>query len=240
MKRYEAVSKNTLMTRTPVIIRCDGRAFHTFTRHLNKPFDNVFMNSMIQTMETMCSGIQNCIFAYTQSDEITFVLKDYEQINTSAWFDNEVQKLCSISSSMATFYFNKFFQENAKRFITTEPNSEYSLTLLKCIEAPALFDSRAFNIPKDEVVNLIYWRQLDAVRNSILSYGQTKYTQKQLHKASCEVIKEMLRQDNTPWENLPIYKQRGTACKREEKQWITDYCMPLLLKEKREYLEELL
>ena len=114
MKKYEAVSKTVLMTRTPVAIRVDGKSFHTFTKDLNKPFDNIFMNTMIQTMETMCTNMQNCVFGYTQSDEITFILKDYEQLNTAAWFDYEIQKLCSISASMATYYFNKFFNENAK------------------------------------------------------------------------------------------------------------------------------
>lgn len=240
MKKYEAVSKSALMTRTPVAIRVDGKAFHTFTKQLVKPFDHVFMNSMIQTMEAMCADMQNCIFGYVQSDEITFILKDYEQLNTAAWFDYEVQKLCSVSASMATFYFNKFFRENAERLIRANPNDSYSLTLAKCIDAPAMFDARCFNIPKEEVVNLIYWRQLDAVRNSIQACGQATYSHKQLHKASCEVIKEMLRQEGIPWENLPIYKQRGAACKREEGQWITDYSMPLLVKEGREYLEALI
>ena len=240
MKKYEAVAKTTLMTRTPVAIRIDGKAFHTFTRHLNKPFDNVFMNSMIQTMEALCENVQNCIFGYTQSDEITLILKDYAQLNTAAWFDYEIQKLCSISASMATFYFNKFFKENAERLISTNPNNDYSLTLAKCMDSPAMFDARCFNIPKDEVVNLVYWRQVDAVRNSIQACGQAKYSHRQLHKASCEVIKEMLRQDGTPWENLPIYKQRGSACKREEGQWVTDYSMPMLLKADRAYLEDLI
>ena len=103
-----------------------------------------------------------------------------------------------------------------------------------------MFDARCFNIPKDEVVNLVYWRQVDAVRNSIQACGQAKYSHRQLHKASCEVIKEMLRQDGTPWENLPIYRQRGSACKREEGHWVTDYSMPMLLKADRAYLEDLI
>lgn len=240
MKKYEAVSKNVLMTRTPVAIRVDGKAFHTFTRSLMKPFDNVFTNSMIQTMEAMCADIQNCIFGYVQSDEITFILKDYEQLNTAAWFDYEVQKLCSVTASMATFYFNKFFKENADRIIWSNPNDNYALTLSRCIGAPAMFDARCFNIPKEEVVNLIYWRQLDAVRNSIQACGQAHFSHKQLMNKSCKDIKEMLVEINQPWENLPVFKQRGTCCTREDKQWVTDYSMPMLVKEGREYLEALI
>lgn len=237
MKKYEGVAKTILMPRTPVAIRVDGKAFHTFTKQLNKPFDNVFMNSMIQTMEVMCADMQNCIFGYVQSDEITFILKDYEQLNTSAWFDNEVQKLCSVSASMATYYFNKFFHENAERMIRANPNDEYSLTLAKCLNAPAIFDARCFNIPREEVVNLVYWRQLDAVRNSIQACGQARFSHKQLMHKSCNDIKEML---NGEWDKLPIFKQRGTCCARENKQWVTNYSMPMLVKEGREYLEALI
>lgn len=240
MKKYEAVAKTTLMTRTPVAIRIDGKAFHTFTRHLNKPFDNIFMNSMIQTMEALCENVQNCIFGYTQSDEITLILKDYAQLNTAAWFDYEVQKLCSVSASMATFYFNKFFKENADRIIWSNPNDNYALALSKCIDAPAMFDARTFNIPKEEVVNLIYWRQVDAVRNSIQALGQSIFSHKQLINKSCEEIKEMCEERGYVWDNLPVFKQRGTSCKREEGQWITDYSMPMLLKNDRSYLEDLI
>lgn len=240
MKKYEAVSKTVLMTRTPVAIRVDGKAFHTFTKNLIKPFDNIFINSMIQTMESMCADMQNCIFGYVQSDEITFILKDYEQLNTAAWFDYEVQKLTSITASMATYYFNKYFKENAERIISSSENSDYTLALEKCIEAPAMFDARCFNIPKEEVINLLYWRQLDAVRNSIQAFGQAIFSHKELMYKTCEEIKEMCKEQGFDWNNLPLYKQRGTSCYREGRQWITDYSMPLLVKEGREYLETLI
>lgn len=237
MKNYELTSKTILMSRTPVAIRVDGKAFHTFTKHLNKPFDSIFMDTMIQTMEAMCADIQNCIFGYVQSDEITFILKDYEQLNTSAWFDNEVQKLCSISASMATYYFNKFFNKNAMPYINAHPNNEYTSALIHCLDAPAMFDARAFNVPREEVINLIYWRQLDAVRNSIQACGQANFSHNKLINKSCAEIKEMLAEIGKPWEAIPIYKQRGTCCLRENKQWITDYSMPMFVKEGREYLE---
>lgn len=240
MKGYESRNQYYLQKRIPVVIRVDGRAFHTFTKHLNRPFDNIFMNSMIQTMETMAGDIQNCIFAYQQSDEITFILKDYAQLNTAAWFEYRTDKLCSISASMATFYFNKFFRENAERMIWTNPNDEYSTILTRAINSPAMFDARCFNIPREEVVNLIYWRQLDAVRNSIQACGQAHFSHKQLMNKSCKDIKEMLEEIDCSWEKLPIFKQRGTCCTRDDRQWVTNYSMPLLVKEGREYLEELI
>ena len=112
---YEEVTKTRLTRRTPVIIRLDGCHFHIFTRGFKKPFDEVLVKSMQATMKYLCKNIQGCVLGYTQSDEITLVLVDYKELNTSAWFDYEVQKMCSISASMATMAFNKFFEEEVKK-----------------------------------------------------------------------------------------------------------------------------
>ena len=105
MKRYEYVSRNYLTRRVPVIIRIDGKAFHTFTKGMRKPFDRVLMSAMQETMRFLCANIQGCVFGYTQSDEITLVLTDYASIRTDAWFGYNVQKMCSIAASMATLAF---------------------------------------------------------------------------------------------------------------------------------------
>ena len=102
MKGYEAVSKSSLIHRMPVILRLDGCHFHTFTKGFEKPFDEVIMCTMINTMNFLCQNIQGCVFGYTQSDEISLILVDYKKLNSSAWYDNEVQKMCSVSSSLCT------------------------------------------------------------------------------------------------------------------------------------------
>ena len=106
---YEQIPKIKLMRRTPVICRIDGKAFHTFTRGFQRPFDEVLIKTMQETTKYLCENIQGCVLGYTQSDEISLVLVDYQRFETSAWFDYEVQKMCSITSSMATMAFNKFF-----------------------------------------------------------------------------------------------------------------------------------
>ena len=115
MKRYEYVSRNYLTRRVPVIIRIDGKAFHTFTKGMRKPFDRVLMSAMQETMRFLCANIQGCVFGYTQSDEITLVLTDYASIRTDAWFGYNVQKMCSIAASMATLAFNKAFAEQTEK-----------------------------------------------------------------------------------------------------------------------------
>lgn len=202
MKDYESVSKTRLTRRTPVIIRIDGKAFHTFTRGMRRPFDYILAETMRETTKYLCENIQGCVLGYTQSDEISLALVDYKTLETSAWFNNEIQKICSISASMATMAFNKFFRRYAEHFIqdcdaqyemdgTCEPGSQnHKLCKIyeAAIEKGAMFDARCFNLPKEEVTNYIYWRQLDAMRNSIQAVGQANFSQTQLNLKSCNDI----------------------------------------------------
>lgn len=249
MKRYEAIPQISLMRRTPVAIRIDGKVFHTFTKHLHKPYDDVFQGAMRDTMKYLCKNIQNCVIGYQQSDEITLILTDYETLTTDAWFGYEVQKLCSIAASMATMKFNQAFASRASEWCedywdawnTNKEEANYFNALNECMNRGAMFDARCFNISKEEVTNLVYWRQLDAMRNSVQSLGQARYSARQLHGASCEVIKEMLRQDGMDWNDLPIAQQRGVACRKSASEgWYIDYTMPILKGDNRSYIEELL
>ena len=119
---YENITKIKLMRRTPVIIRIDGKAFHTFTRGFKKPFDEILIKSMQETTKYLCENIQGCVLGYTQSDEISLLLIDYKNLNSSAWFDYEIQKICSIAASMATMAFNKSFTKKFNSLLI------YSLT----------------------------------------------------------------------------------------------------------------
>ena len=208
---YEQIPKTKLMRRCPVAIRIDGKAFHTYTRNFKRPFDSVFMRAMQETMKYLCENIQGCVLGYTQSDEITLILVDYEKINSSAWFDYEVQKLCSVSASMATMRFNQVFArlvQEVKEEGTEDP--QYVKVLDKACETGAMFDSRCFNIPKEEVTNLIYWRQLDASRNSIQMVGHANFSQKQMHGKSTSDIQDMLMlEKNINWNDFSV------TCKRE-------------------------
>ena len=116
-KNYENRSKTYLIRRMPVIIRLDGKAFHTFTKGMVKPFDKRLMETMQETTLALCDNIMGCVLGYTQSDEITLVLVDYNNIDTEAWYDYAVQKIASVSASLCTFFFNKIFQKKVYEFI---------------------------------------------------------------------------------------------------------------------------
>ncbi|MBQ6906833.1 MAG: tRNA(His) guanylyltransferase Thg1 family protein, partial [Clostridia bacterium] len=254
---YENISKTKLIRRTPVAIRIDGKAFHTFTRGFQKPFDEVLMKTMQETMKYLCENIQGCVLGYTQSDEITLILVDYQKLDTSAWFDYEVQKLCSISASMATMAFNKFFYNNIDDYFNKDNILEiiydkdnpkrndvlkYAETLQKALRKGAMFDSRCFNIPKEEVANLLYWRQLDATRNSIQMVGQANFSHKELNEKSCNDIQDMLMlQKGINWNDFPVEQKRGSCCIKkaisdDRTAWVIDTNIPIFKGENRQYI----
>ena len=258
---YEQIPKTKLMRRCPVAIRCDGRSFHTFTRNFQKPFDEVLIKSMQETMKYLCENIQGCVLGYTQSDEITLILVDYKKLTSSAWFDYEVQKLCSIAASMATMAFNKAFVKEVKKYsfelsmgIHTDEERRLLDIYDKAIDKGAMFDARCFNVPKEEVTNLCYWRQLDASRNSIQMVGQANFSHKELQNKSCNDIQDMLvKQRGINWNNLPVLLKRGSACIYDNYQnpesitkgdkikgWVIDKNMPILKGEDRKYIDKLI
>ena len=218
---YEEVTKTKLTRRMPVIIRLDGCHFHTFTRGFEKPFDGLLIKAMQATMKYLCENIQGCVLGYTQSDEITLVLVDYKKLNSSAWFDSEVQKIVSVSAAMATYAFNKYFNEFYLDQLAEKGEADkYDLVYDTARRKGAYFDSRAFNIPREEVTNCVLWRQLDAERNSILSLGQANFSHKQLQGKSCKAIVTMLEEEKgIIWGNLPTHLKRGSCCIKET--WLT-------------------
>ena len=240
MKRYEAVSDVVLMRRTPVILRFDGSHFHTYTRGFEKPFDSAMMETMQKTMEALCNDIQGAVFGYTQSDEITIVLCDYKTLETSAWFDNRLEKLCSVGASKASRYFNKFFIEVTEKAYKNKEVTDKMYEKYKSRYFAADFDCRAFNIPKEEVCNCVIWRQNDAEKNSIQSLAQSLYSHKELNGLKCNQLQnKMFTEKGVNWSELPTYCKRGSACIKDENgKWFIDYDMPII-KENREYVENL-
>ena len=249
---YENISRYYLTRRMPVIARLDGRAFHTFTRGFKKPFDDILVKTMQETMKYLCENIQGCVLGYTQSDEISLVLVDYVELTTDAWFGNNLQKMCSVSASMATMAFNKFFYDNMPA------DEENYGTYYKALEKGAMFDSRVFTIPKEEVCNYMLWRQQDATRNSIQSVGQANFSQKELYGKSCNNIQDMLMtQKDINWNDYATTLKRGSCCIKEattvkrvdilgkevdietRSEWVIDNEIPIFSQD-RNYIERLI
>ena len=233
MKEYELCSKSYLIRRNPVVIRIDGKAFHTFTKGMEKPFDPILSRSMIETCKFLCENIMNCKLAYTQSDEISLLLVDYERLETEAWFSNNIQKMSSVSASMATLAFNRAFIALGG---DTYPSKRDG----------AMFDSRVFSVPKEDVCNYFVWRQQDATKNSISSIAQSMFSHKELHGKNGDQKQEMIFQKSGEnWNNYPAYQKRGSCVVKEHyslngatrTRWVEDAETPIFSKN-REYIEK--
>ena len=264
---YENITRYYLTRRMPVIIRVDGRSFHTFTKGFKKPFDDVLVKTMQDTMKYLCENVQGCVLGYTQSDEISLVLTDYAELTTDAWFGNNLQKMCSVSASMATLTFNKAFNDNIVKYIdnnldadcgVTKDLTEYTKILINARNKGAMFDSRVFTIPKEEVCNALIWRQQDATRNSIQSVGQANFSQKELHGKSCNDIQDMLMlQKGINWNDYSTTLKRGSCCIKADdslteydevgnicgytkrSKWVIDNEIPIFTQD-RNYVERLI
>lgn len=217
MKRYESQSRVYLEAKLPVIIRIDGKGFSKYTKGFKKPFDKIFMETMFETTKFLCSNVQNCQVAYTQSDEITLLLVDYINDKTDSWFKNNLQKLCSVSSSMATLAFNKSFIKNVESYHKKQLISDEEYQFYKTKYHLAMFDSRAFTLPKEEVVNCFIWRQEDCIRNSIQMLGRANFSHKKLDGLNTLEIKNLLKDElNIDWEELSPYSKRGAIIYKHE------------------------
>ena len=240
---YENAYRLYLTRRTPVIIRIDGKAFHTFTRGMKKPYDMVFKKAMWNTAIYLCEHIQNARLAYVQSDEISILLVDYNKFTTSAWFDNNIQKMASVSASMATMAFNKFFVKESEEAIHYPSSiSEKEFRIYREKWDSAMFDSRVFNIPESEVCNYFIWRQQDATRNSIETLGRCYFSQKELNGVNCNGIQDkLMTEKNINWNDAPVFFKRGVCVKRfKEKDnsgWVLDMNIPIFTQD-RKYVEQ--
>ena len=207
---YEDRTRYKLARRTNTIIRIDGKAFHTYTKGLERPFDSGLMEDMNKTAEYLCQNIQGAKFGYVQSDEISILITDYDDIDTHAWFDGNLQKIASIAASLATAKFNQLrimrHMEDAMVFLETEHIEAFKM---------AHFDARVFQIPyQEEVINYFIWRQQDAVRNSISSVAQSLYSAKELHGKKTAEMQEMISQKGINWDDYTPREKRGSVIRR--------------------------
>lgn len=190
---YKDRTKQYLMRRAYTIIRIDGKAFGTFTKGLNFPFDDGFMEDMDLTAAYLCKNISGAKFAYVQSDEISLIVTDFDEYTTQAWFDNSIQKICSIAASMATRAFN-----------------EARMNRLGDKMKWAEFDARVFQIPYyEEVENYLIWRQRDTIKNGISMAASSVYSHNELHKKNSEEKKEMLLKKDINWDLYTPKIKRG-------------------------------
>lgn len=235
-KLYEDPFRNHLPGRMPVILRCDGCHFSTYTKDCKKPVDENLVNVMNDTAKYLCEHIQGAQIAFIQSDEISILLNSYKTIDTQSWFENNIQKMCSVAAGMASSYFSI----NSHK-IFGEPRL-------------AVFDCRTFVLPKEEVNNALLWRQQDTIRNSVQSLARSVFSQKECHNKNNEQLKDMLLKKGISWEDLPTSQKRGRCIVKiktqkivsdqktgefivDRSEWIVDNEIPIFSEDKN-YIEK--
>ena len=240
-KRAEKVFESHLIRRMPVIIRVDGNCFHTFTkRFFGKKYSGDFVNLMKDTAMRVCQKIQGCKLAYLQGDEVSFLLTDYETLETDCWFSYDVNKLVSISASMFAAYFNTFMFEYIVGKCPTDRKYGY---LDENKNFHAWFDSRAFNLTKEEVCNYFVWRQIDWLRNTTCMWSREYFSHKELNHVTCKQMQEMMFQKTgINFDKLPVQQKRGICIYKEytkdlDIEWKVDREPPQFTKD-RNYIEK--
>lgn len=190
MKQYENLETcRFLMRGLPTVVRIDGKSFHTYTRGLEKPFDFRLQMAMEETTKRLVEET-NAVIGYTQSDEITLILPDDRPI----LFEGKIFKLTSYLASFATMMFNQSIYEN-KRYAT--------------------FDCRVFQVPsREEAVNCLIWREIDAVKNSVSALAQKYFSHKQLQNRNTQQKKDMLSDYGVCWDALSGYCRKGSFVRK--------------------------
>lgn len=234
MKLYEKASERYMTRRIPLCLRFDGVSFHTWARGLQKPFDDSLRRCMTYAAYRVCDAISGARFAYTQSDEISVMVIDYQSTNTEPWFGYRQHKIESVAASMCTAYFNmaaiKWLPDHVVK------------------KGPACFDARAFSMPVEDVTNLFIWRQRDCTKNSVSSLAQAHFSHRDLHGKNSSDMQDMLMlQKKINWNDVETRFKRGTAVYKvrvvsknpvdPEKpdvvrsKWVADYEMPQISKD---------
>lgn len=225
MKRYERVTDTRLSPKTPVILRVDGKAFHTLTRGMERPFSRHFHSCMVNAAIRLCKSIDGARFAFQQSDEISILVADWSSLQAQPWFEYRTQKLTSVAASITTVAFNDLFH----RHYPTKP--------------AGLFDCRAFSVPMHEVVNYFIWRQQDATRNSIQMVAQAHFSHRQLFLKNQAVMQDMLHGKGINWNDTPTRFKRGVGVRKVDypdshSKWEVDNEVPIFTQD-REYIERI-
>jgi len=223
MKRYEDVPRTSLTPRMPMVIRVDGRAFHTYTkrfkRQVESPWSPYIRDAMTAAAQGLMREISGAKLAYVQSDEISVLVTDYDSLGTQPWFDKVAQKVCSVSAAITTAEFNQKMLaiELSEQTVTAERPGQ--LTFKIDFPQLATFDARSFVVPQHDVANYFVWRQRDAEKNSIAMLAQKHFSPKQLHGKNGGVMQEMLHSEHgINWNDCDVWQKRGWCVTRETRE----------------------
>lgn len=219
MKIHEYVYRVYLPKKQYYVLRLDMRCGHSYTKGLDRPFDEGLISDMQETMKYLCEEIQGALFGYTQSDEITIVFSDLQSEAADIWFGGNIQKIVSVAASLATSRFNELRIHRDRvlrqKLLDENPFIELDSTPLKL----AQFDARVFSVSqRHEVLNNLYWRQKDASKNSIQMLARSLFSHKECQGLNGSQLQDkMMLEKEVNWNDIETTKKRGSACYKELK-----------------------
>jgi tRNA(His) 5'-end guanylyltransferase len=252
-KGYEDAFRHHLPMRMPIMLRIDGKAFHSYLKGVKTPFHQGIVDCMNVTAKHLCEHIQGAQIAYVQSDEISILINNYKELNSQAWFQNNIQKMVSVAASMA----GVIFTMNSDKIWGSEVSNvgSFGQPVYSPIIKPAFFDARAFVIPQDDVCNAFLWRQQDATRNSVQMLARSLYSHKECTDKNNSELQEMCFQKGVNWNDCPTSQKRGRCIVKskslkqgtnpktgetfmaERSEWVVDDNIPIFSQD-RNYINQ--
>lgn len=209
MKAFEGVWGQVLPPRMPVMLRLDGKAFHSYTKGLARPFCPELVEVMNITAQKLCKEIQGAQIAYVQSDEISIFVHNYKTYDAQAWFGGKIQKMVSVSAAIASATFT------AESWRLRDPGD--TVPNKASLIRPACFDSRVYVLPESEVCNAFIWRQQDATRNSIQMLARSLYSHRELDHKNTSQLQELCFQKGQNWNDIPTQQKRGRCVVKKDR-----------------------
>lgn len=240
MKGYESVTESRLTPRTPLVLRLDGKAFHQYTKGLKRPWDETLHDVMDMVATELCHVVQGAQVAYVQSDEISILVHTYKTFEAQPYFDGRVQKIVSVTASMAAAHFTA---ESWRLFddpVNPVANKASKIRL-------AFFDCRAFVMPESDVCNYFLWRQQDATRNSVQMLARSLYSHKECNNKNGSQLQDMCMEKGQNWNDVATRYKRGRCIVKKAREvdgtqrtyWETDNEIPIFSQD-RDYINKFL
>lgn len=200
MKRYEAAYERQLVPRVPVYVRCDGRAFHTFCRGLNRPFDQDFTRTVEKVTAYMHEETNACL-SFCQSDEISLAWLDPDKMP----FGGRLFKIQSVLAGMASAAFCVFGSE-------PERGRAFRARIQGFVPH---FDCRCCQMPEEELANMFVWRSQDSAKNSITLLALEYFSHGEIQGRNSADKVKMLAEKGVRWEDLDEGLRYGSFFRRE-------------------------
>jgi Uncharacterized conserved protein len=211
---YRSLTDYKLMPNTYVLAMVDGHRFSKLIKNkFDKPFDDLFIKMMNETAKYLCENIQGVKFAYTQSDEISIVITDFDTPMTDSYFSFRLCKMQSLIAAMATAKFNQMYAKLANDY------KGFGLKKFDMKEYPTYtFDCKVWTVPiANDAYAWFLYRQTDCIKNSKAQTAQTYLSHKELvGLTSDEMIAKLKNEKGIDWYDFENGKKYGRLIRKVE------------------------